>query len=122
MSTAISRKAKLTLVLLGSLLALTLGLVSGPAPANASTSGYCTGWLGASNQCTGAHRYLYQAYGWGDQASVCVGLAYWTGWSCSSGAGAGVYSAAVPVNVSTSPVISNNSGKNNFVHGIALTY
>jgi hypothetical protein len=42
MSTAISQKMRLTLMLLGTLLALTLGLVSGPASAQAATSNYCT--------------------------------------------------------------------------------
>lgn len=122
MAIALSRKAKTGLVILGCIMALTLSLLSGPASAQASTSNYCTGWLGGGGSCTGASRYLYQAYGWGDQGSVCVAMAYYTGWSCSSGAGAGVYSGQMFQNVATSPLISNNYGGNNYVHGVALTH
>jgi hypothetical protein len=121
MVTALNRKARLTLVLLGSLLALTLGVASGPASAEASTSPYCGGWKSAWQDCTGALRYLYQTYGWGDQASVCVAVAPGYGTACSSGAGNGVYSARLDTNHYVDPWIKNNSGGNNYVHGVALS-
>jgi hypothetical protein len=119
MVTTLSRKARLGLMLLGSLLALTLGLITGPASAEAATSTYCTGWQGAWGNCAGAARTLYQTYGWGDQAPVCVSVGGW-GYRCSSAAGAGVYSDRVPFNWYNTPNIVNNSGKTNFVHGVAL--
>jgi len=123
MAISLNRRAKLTLLLLGSLLALTLGLISGPAAAQASTSNYCGGWKGPWVDCGGASRQLYQTYGWGDQASVCVGMTYSSGgWSCSSGAGSGVYSGQLAYNVTDIPRIKNNSGVNNYVHGVALTH
>jgi len=93
-----------------------------PAQANASTSTYCGGWKSPWQECTGGSRPMYQPYGWGDQASVCVGIGGWTGPSCSSGAGAGVYSGKMYANITTYPWIKNNSGGNNYVHGVVLTY
>jgi len=122
MSAALSRKAKATFVLMVSVLALSIALLSGPASAQASTSNYCTGWQSSGGSCEGAGRYMYQVYGLGDQGSVCVAMAFYTGWSCSSGAGSGVYSGETFKNVATSPLIKNNFGGNNFVHGVALTH
>jgi len=122
MTTALNRRARLLLMLMGSLVALSLGLISGPAAAEASTSNYCTGSLGASKECVGSSRWLYQTYGWGDQASVCVSITYWMGPTCSAGAGAGAYSGRIGQHVYSSPWIKNNSGISNFVHGVALTY
>ena len=134
MVTACSRKIRQSLILLGSMLALTLGLILGPASAQASidsmsgpasvqsTSEYCGGWQGPYTGCNGAARSQYQVYGWGDQGTVCVGIVSVTGLSCSSGAGSGVYSAAYFENVYSTPYIENRSGGNNFVHGISLAY
>lgn len=122
MSTAISRKTQLTLLLLACLASLALGMASGPASAKASVSNYCGGWLGASKQCVGAGRYLYQTYGWGDQGPVCVSITYHMGPTCSARAGDGVYSGKLPVNVYSGPWIQNPTGGANYVHGIALTY
>lgn len=119
MSTAISRKAKLSIALMGCLCALALGLISGPASSQAATSSYCTGWLGAWGNCSGAARVLYQTYGWGDQGKVCVSINGW-GYQCSSGAGVGVYSDRYPGNWYNNPSIANTTGGSNFVHGIAL--
>jgi len=118
MTTTISRKARLGLVLLGSLLALSLGLISGPASAQAATSNYCVGWQQTiTNYCFGAKRVLYQTYGWGDHGAVCVTAM--NGWYCSSGPGAGVYSASRPADY-LSPGIKNAINSPNFVHGVAL--
>jgi opacity protein-like surface antigen len=102
--------------------AVMVAAVALPASAEASTSNYCTGWQGGYGTCTGGGRYMYQAYGWGDQGAVCVAMANYTGWSCSSGAGAGVYSGQMFQNVVTGPMIHNNISGNNFVHGVALTH
>ena len=125
MSTTISRKARLGLVLLGSLLALSLGLISGPmsvisgpTSAQAATSNYCVGWMqNRLNYCYGAKRVLYQTYGWGDHGAVCVSAM--NGWYCSSGPGAGVYSAWRSPDY-ISPGIMNGINSPNFVHGVAL--
>ena len=122
MNAVLSRKTKATLVLMASVLALTMGLLSGPASAQASTSNYCTGWLGGGSICEGAPRQLYQTYGWGDQGSVCVSVVLWMGPTCSSGAGAGVYSGQISSNVYATPWIKNNIGGSNFVHGVVLTH
>lgn len=119
MVTALSRKMKLTMVLLGSLCALALGLISGPAPAQAAYSNYCVGWQqNISNYCFGAARALYQTYGWGDHGAVCVTAS--NGWYCSSGPGAGVYSARFASPVWANPGIKNGINSPNFVHGVAL--
>ena len=114
-------RMKFWLAALASLIALATA-VAMPAAADASTSNYCGGWKSAHQECGGESRWLYQTYGWGDQASVCVGIGGWTGTSCSSGAGAGVYSGQMPSNVFSWPYISNNSNGNNYVHGVALTH
>lgn len=120
MTTALNRKGRLFLVLFGSLAALSLGLLTGSGSAQAATSNYCTGWLGGQQDCGGAARSVYQVYGWGDQGAVCVGIYGWTGPSCSSGAGSGVYSGRMPSPVYSSLYMHNNSNGSNFVHGVAL--
>jgi len=120
MTVALGRM-KFWLAALVSLVALTTA-VAVPTVADASTSTYCGGWKSPWQECGGNYRSMYQAYGWGDQGSVCVGVGGWTGVSCSSGAGAGVYSGRLNSNVTAYPWIQNYSGGNNFVHGVALTY
>lgn len=120
MTVALGRM-KFWLAALVSLVALATA-VAVPAAADASTSTYCAGWKSPWQECGGARRPMYQAYGWGDQASVCVAVAEWTGLPCSSGAGSGVYSAQLGSNVNAIPWIKNNSSGNNYVHGVALTY
>ena len=99
-----------------------LAAVALPAQADASTSSYCGGWKNPWEACNGAQRWLYQTYGWGDQGAVCVLIAGWTGANCSSGAGAGVYSPQLSSDVNGYPRIMNNTGGNNYVHGVALTH
>jgi hypothetical protein len=106
-------------MLLGSIAALTIGLISGPSAAQAATSGYCTGWL-SPGTCEGAARWLYQTYGWGDQGAVCVAVNSGYPTVCSSGAGAGVDSPRLGSAQWLKPLIINWAGKQNFVHGIAL--
>lgn len=105
-------------MLLGSICALTLGLLSGPAPANAAVSNYCTGWQPVGGYCVGADRWLYQTYGWGDQGGVCVAV-YEYPRACTFSANTGVYSPKSPV-LWTRPIIWNNHNGSNFVHGVAL--
>ena len=112
---------KFWLAALVSLVALA-AVVALPAAADASSTNYCGGWKSAWQDCTGGSRQLYQTYGWGDQASVCVGVAPQYGVACSSGAGAGVYSQSLDQNYNSSPWIKNNSGGDNYVHGVALTH
>lgn len=114
-------RTKFWVAALGLVVALAFA-VALPSAADASTSTYCGGWKSPWQECGGTSRPLYQTYGWGDQASVCVGIGGWTGLSCSSGAGAGVYSGELISNVNSYPYIKNNSGGNNFVHGVALTH
>jgi hypothetical protein len=121
MTASLNRRAKL-LALVGTLAALAVSLISGPTAAQASTSEYCGGWKSPGQECSGAARWVYQTYGWGDQASVCVGIGGWTGVSCSSGAGAGVYSGQMSSNVYSWLYMKNNSSINNYVHGVALTH
>lgn len=120
MSFAVS-KMKVWLAALGATIAL-VAAIAIPATANASTSNYCGGWKGPRQECFGEARSVYQTYGWGDQASVCVGIGGWTGVSCSSGAGSGVYSGQMPSNVYSWLYLSNNSNINNYTHGVALTH
>jgi hypothetical protein len=115
-------RTKTTLMLLGTLAALLLGLITGPATSQASTSPYCGGNLGPRGYCVGATRWLYQAYGWGDQAGVCVAVWEHTVRACTTSPGTGVYSANVGSNVWALPYIDNNSGVTNYVHGVALTH
>jgi hypothetical protein len=118
MNIAVIRRMRLGLVLLGALVALSLASINGASPAQASTSTYCTQWLGGWGNCKGAERTFYQLYGWGDQGRACVG-SWGSPVSCSSGPGAGVYSATYP-NIKWFPFITNGTAQNNFVHGIAL--
>src|SRR5690349_6082713 len=115
MTTALNRRARISLMLVGCLVALSLGLISGPAAAQASTSTYCTGWQNPGGFCSGAVRTLYQTYGWGDQGGVCV--AVHLGWprGCTSSAGTGVYSPRLSSPSYLNPYIANNSGVTNFV-------
>jgi hypothetical protein len=120
MTTALNQRARLLLMLLGSLAALCIGMTSGPDSAHAATSTYCTGWQNPGGFCSGAPRTLYQTYGWGDQGGVCV--APHLGWprGCTSSAGTGVYSPRLSQPSYLNPYIANNSGGANFVHGVAL--
>lgn len=122
MGVARIRKFKKGVMLLGCLLAVSVGLVAGPASAQASTSEYCGGWESPNTGCSGAARWLYQAYGWGDQAGVCVVIAGKTEWRCTTHASEGVYSPSTVSNVWAQPAIQNWSNVNNFVHGVALTH
>jgi hypothetical protein len=74
-------------MLLGCLTALSIGLVLGAGSAQAGTSTYCAGTVSAGQTCIGAQRWLYQTYGWGDQAGVCVGIVEFVVEGCTSSAG-----------------------------------
>jgi len=119
MVTAIKRKTKVALAVLGSMLALGVSLSAGPASAQAAITPYCGGWKGPWDWCAGAYRVLYQTYGWGEQAGVCVAPHH--GWQvrCTTKANTGVYSDAWNEDMLGAPFISNNSNQNNFVHGLA---
>jgi hypothetical protein len=116
------RKGRLVGALLGTMALLVLGLVLGPVSAQASTSPYCGGVLGPDRGCSGAARWLYQNYGWGDQAGVCVAINSSSEWYCVPGANQGVYSANAGGNIWVQPFILNPAGVNNFVHGVSLTH
>jgi len=124
MITAMRRHTKLGLALLASTLALTLGLISGAASAQAAISTYCGGWLyGASEPCFGAQRWLYEVYGWGEQGGVCVEISNQSTMACVNKANQGVYSGTkLGYNTWGTPVIVNYSGGSNFVHGLAGRY
>lgn len=122
MVTAFNRKARLTLTLVGAMLALSVALIAGPASAQASTSNYCGGTLNGGAYCFGAARWVYQTYGWGDQGGVCVGIFQYPSMACTQAANTGVYSANLGSNVWQQPYISNNVPWSNFVHGVALTH
>jgi hypothetical protein len=120
MTTALDRKGRLLLMLLGCVAALSIGLTSGSGSAQAATSTYCAGWQNPGGFCSGSPRTLYQTYGWGDQTGVCV--AVHLGWprGCTSSAGTGVYSPRLASPSYLNPYIANNGGVSNFVHGVAL--
>lgn len=115
------RKGRLIGALAGTMALLVLGLVLGPVSAQASTSPYCGGVLPPEGGCGGAARWLYQTYGWGEQAGVCVGVDG-SGYGCTARINEGVYSVNLGSNTWTTPVIRNVGYVNNFVHGVALTH
>lgn len=121
MGTVSIRKPRKDLVIVACLLALVVGLIAGPASAEASTSPYCGAVMPPTGSCYGAARWLYQAYGWGDQGGVCVATGRGWTWYCVGGANTGVYSANAGSNVWAEPFILNNSNVTNYVHGVALT-
>lgn len=123
MITAMHRKAKLGLALLGSLLAMSLGLISAPASAQAEITYYCGGWLSSGNSCSGAPRWLHDVYGWGEQGGVCVQVQNISTLNCVWQANTGVYSATgLGYDVHAAPWIKTTTGGSNFVHGIAGSY
>lgn len=91
--------------------------------ANAAVYGYCENvHLGGGGTCQeGIVRNTYQAYAWGDQHSVCVGLAplSWTQ-ACSGGPGQGVYSGIAEY-TGYYPYVANNAAGDNWVHGVFFT-
>lgn len=119
------RVKRVSIMVCGLMLALCTAIgVGSPAKAGASTSPYCNNQvLSNYGACAGATRTLYQTYGWGDEHSVCVW--YRTGgWgsngnACSSGPGAGVYSAETPA-FPWEPGINVNASGSSVVHGVAL--
>jgi len=119
---AFSLKVKLWLAAAAAFSVLAFAGSAGSAAAQASTSTYCGGTLTAGQYCVGAQRWLYQAYGWGDQGGVCVAVWEYTVQACTSAANTGVYSANVGQNVWTYPFIRDNFNGANNVHGVALTH
>jgi len=119
MSVAIRRWPAL-LMLCGALLLLGTAASIGATKAEAATSPYCNNQLLGPYPagCTGAPRTLYAVYGWGEQGGVCVGVASGQGGLvCSSGL-QGAYNPIGSTSYQT-PVIINNHGSNNRVHGVA---
>lgn len=119
---AFSLKVKLWLAAAAAFSVLAFAGSAGSAAAQASTSPYCGGWLGGGKGCNGSARWLYQTYGWGDQAGVCVALGTGYEWACVPRANEGVYSPAWGSNIWVAPLIVNPASINNFVHGVALTH
>src|SRR5690349_19014353 len=115
------RRSKLLIALAACVASLSLGLL-GPGAAHAGTGTFCNPvTLGDHGECRGgSYVKLNQTYGWGDQHSVCVGVAVFN-WSfrCSSGPGAGVYSTKVEY-MPYIPAIRNNASGSNTVHGVYL--
>jgi hypothetical protein len=121
MDTALTKKARMLLALPLALLVLALGQASRPAAADASVSNYCNPvTVGSWEGCNGSPRAFNQVYGWGDQHSVCVGIAG-AAWSfrCSGGPGAGVYSEVFGYGTYY-PGIRNNAAGSNTLHGVSL--
>jgi hypothetical protein len=115
------RRSKLLLALVGCLASMAFGLmVTNSAQAN--WGNYCNRTLGGYEPCRGPLVYVNQAYGWGDQHSVCVGIEPFDNWSwnCSSGPGSGVYSAKLNEAMNAWPAIKNHAAGTNTVHGIYL--
>lgn len=99
--------------------------LSKPGEANAGTYGYCENVvLGPHGYCLGGTVRMYQAYGYGENASVCVAAEPYSGTNrCSGGPNQGVYSGTVPPEQETAvPWIRNNAGVSNRVHGIYLNH
>ncbi|WP_445148886.1 hypothetical protein [Baekduia sp. Peel2402] len=96
---------------------------SSSTTATASTSDYCGGQtMGAGATCAGTARNLNAVYGSGDQHSVCVGTAETggAGAPCSGGPSPdGVY-ASFGSYATRTPLIRNNGGSANTVHGTAF--
>lgn len=108
----------------GVAVALFVGLFLHAAPANAGTFGFCGNvQLPGGGFCqTGNFVSTYQAFGWGDQHSVCVSLrplAFTQ--ACSGGPTQGVYSGQISQQF-VQPVITNNAAGANFVHGVYFTH
>lgn len=89
--------------------------------ARAGSVGFCEGVTlpGAGSQCNNPSAVLtYQAYGWGENHSVCVWLNPYNGTrACSGGPNQGVYSGTITPNYAY-PYIENNAAGANRVHGV----
>jgi hypothetical protein len=101
---------------------LYVALMGSASKSAATVSPYCGNQtMGAGATCAGAARNLSGVNGWGDQHSVCVGTAETGGpTACSGGPGAGVTQNYGGFAVRT-PLIKNNGGSANTVHGVAFT-
>jgi hypothetical protein len=116
--------------LLGLAFALAIALVSvwafqlgRAADANAAVYGFCENvHLGGNATCEEGGDTTYQAYAWGDDHSVCVGLAPAGLERCSGGAGQGVYSGEPENYTVFFPYVKNNAAGENWVHGDYLTH
>jgi hypothetical protein len=98
--------------------------LSRPGEAQAGTHGFCENVVlpARNGYCLGGPVNMYQAYGWGENASVCVTAEpYSSTTRCSGGPNQGVYSGTIPPESQTAvPWIRNNAGVANRVHGIYL--
>lgn len=108
------------LICLMCVLAVQLGNTS---KADAAVYGFCENvHLGGYGVCQeGVIRNTYQAFAWGDQHSVCVGLAP-LGWTqaCSGGPEQGVYSGSAEY-TGYYPYVENHAAGANWVHGVYFT-
>ena len=94
------------------------------ADANAGVYSFCGNvHLGGNATCEEGGDTTYQAYAWGDDHSVCVGLApAWSVERCSGGPGQGVYSGEPESYSVFYPYVKNNASGENWVHGDYLTH
>ena len=121
-STFSLRATGAALVAAGAVVLMYFALLGSPSGATASTEPYCGNQtMGAGATCAGLARNLEAVYGWGDQHSACVGTAETGGATvCSGGPGAGAYNPFGSFAVRT-PLIRNNGGSANTLHGVAYT-
>lgn len=115
------RQPRILLALIGSLAALWIGL-GHAEKAQANWANFCNpvtvgGWEG----CNGDPFFEDTVYGWGDQHSVCVGAPGLESSvkRCSSGPGAGVYSAKFGP-LTWYSHIENHAAGTNTLHGVVL--
>jgi hypothetical protein len=107
-------------------MALMVAAFGSPAAAQAESTPYCGGWLGAGGICAGGARTFFELKGEGAQHSVCVyasengfGQGNVGGVKCSSGPGAAVFNSGMGTG-NYFPVIYNNAVGENLVHGTAF--
>lgn len=97
--------------------------LSSPSEADAGAYGFCENAVLSPYQgCAGPATTMYQVYGYGDNASVCVlSSAAPSTERCSGGPNQGVYSATFEFEVGAA-YIRNHAGVSNRVHGVYLTH
>jgi hypothetical protein len=105
-------------------LAMTVQLSQAPQ-AKAGVYGFCENVVlpGYGGCYAPASHLMYQVYGWGENASVCVvPEPYGYAERCSGGPNQGVYSADLGENKPARAAIINHAGVANRVHGLELTH
>lgn len=124
MSLRLLRQSATVLAAAACMLTCLLGYqLSRPGEAHAGTYGFCENvLLGPYGGCAGPAGNMYQAYGYGENASVCVLSSPNPATErCSGGPNQGVYTGVFPFEVGA-PYIKNHAGVSNRVHGIYLTH